>query len=339
VSERVFDICQIGSQGGSFASPGSAAAATFLYPLNAAVSPDLDRASQYPRQDRGRNSRNAAGQGFHGMRGSSVTLPSEMSFEDIADLLEMHYSVVSPSGPVSTYYTRAYPFEVGTPTLLPKTIQLGSTDDSSAQERIISALIDSLTLSFADITAPGASPWQVSASVIGLDRDIAALTGSLSAKTGRETCQGHLTRLYEGTTGTAFAALGEFVGLKSASITTNRALRRRGYGGSTDVATKFGFGEQSNGSIEAKVAVNSTAKTDFHDIWNVASPASLGERRWRWKIIGTGTKEIDLDFRIGLMAVPYDEADGERLFKCTGELVDDSTLNGLAMATIINQIA
>jgi hypothetical protein len=338
MSERVFDICQIGSQGGSFTSPGSAVPATFLYPLNAAVNPDLDRASQYPSQDRGRNSRNAAGQGFHGMRGSAVTLPAEARFEDLQDLLEMHYSVVSPSG--SGPYIRAYPFEVGTPTLLPKTIQLATIDATQAQMRMISCLIDSMTLSFADITVPGASPWQMSASVIGLDRDIAAYTGSLSAKAGLETIQGHLTTLLEGTTGTAFASLTELAAhLKSFSITTNRVLRRRGYGGTTDVATKFGFGDKSNGTIEAKVAVSATSKSDFHDIWDAAAPASLGERRWRIQAIGTGTKVVTLDFRVGIMAVPYDEADGERLFKVTGELVDDATLNALAMATITNSIA
>jgi hypothetical protein len=340
MSERVFDICQIGTQGGSFTSPGSAAAATFLYPLNAAVNPDLDRASQYPTQDRGRNSRNAAGQGFHGMRGASVTLPAELRFEDAQDLFDMHWAGgISATGSAPTY-TRVYPFEVGAPTLVPKTIQLATIDAAEAQMRLISCLIDSMTLSFADITAPGASPWQVSSSIVALDRDIAAYTGSLAAKVGLETAQGHLTSLTEGTTSTAFASLGALAGhLKSFSLTTNRNLRRRAYGGTTDVATKFGFGDKSNGSVEAKVAISTTSKSDFHDIWNAAAPASLGERRWRLAVIGTGTKAINLDFRIGIMAVPYDESDGERLFKVTGELVDDSTLNALAQATIVNGLA
>ncbi|MBV9487173.1 MAG: hypothetical protein JO246_14075, partial [Frankiaceae bacterium] len=277
MSERVFDICQIGTQGGSFTSPGSAAAATFLYPIDSAVNPELDRASQYPVQDRGRNSRNAAGQGYHGVRGSSVTLPSQLRFEDFADLAEMHWAggiAATGSGP----YTRVYPFEVGAPTLVPATIQLAGIDATEASMRLVSCLIDSMTLSFGDITAPGASPWTLSASVMGLDREISAYTASLSAKAGLETVQGHLTRLYEGPTGTAFASLTEAASsLKSFSITTNRFLRRRAYGGSTDVATKFGFGEQSNGTIEAKVAVSSTGKSDYHDIWNAAAPAALGE--------------------------------------------------------------
>ena len=42
----------------------------------------------------------------------------------------------------------------------------------------------------------------------------------------------------------------------------------------------------SSATFEAKVAVSSTSKSDFHDIWNAAAPASLGERRWRVKALG-----------------------------------------------------
>lgn len=340
MSEAVFDLCQIGAQGGTMAAPGTAAAATFLFPLNGKAVADLDRASQFPNQDRGRNSRNAAGQGFHGMRGSSVSLPFDCSFEDLQDILEMHWSVVAASGPVSTYYTRAFLLEVGTPTITPKTIQLATKDATEAQQRLVSALADQLTISFPEITAPGASPWSATAEMIALDREISAYTGSLDSKTGREQIHGHLTKLYEGDTTTAFASLSELSGsLKSMSLATNRNLRRRAYGGASDIATKFGFGDKTNGTFELKIGISSTAKTDFHDIWDVASPAPLGERRWRLQATGTGSKMATIDARVGIMAVPYDEADGERLFKVTGELVDDPTLDALAMFTLVNKIA
>lgn len=338
-SEAVFDILQIGSQGGTAYAPGSAAAATVLIPIESPVNFELDRASTYPKQDRGRNVRNSAGTGYHGVRAAGVTIPAEVRFEDIAIFLEMHYAGgVSPSG--GGPYTRVYPFEAGTPTIVPATIEGGSTDATQAQMRLVSALVDQLTIGFSDIVAPGAYPWTLSAQLLAFDREINNLTGSLSAKAGLETVQGHLTRLYEGTTGTAFGSLGALDGhLKGYSQTTSRNLARRAYGSTSDIASRFGFKDMSNGTFEAKVAISATSKSDFHDIWNVASPASLGERRWRLKAVGTGTKVFQIDLRAGIMAVPYDEVDGERVFKVSGEMVDDDTLNASNTITVVNSIA
>lgn len=336
-SESVFNIVQFGPQSGTAYAPGSAVAATVLIPVESPVAFELDRGSQYPKQDRGRNVRNSAGSGFHGVRGAGTTLPLQVSFEDIMDFLEMHYSGgIVPSGT----YTWVYPFEAVTPTLIPRTIQGGNTDASQSQQRLTSALIDSLTLGFPDIVAPGAFPWTLSATILAFDRETSALTGSLAARTGREVVQGHLTTLSEGTTGTAFAALSELANaLKSFTITTNRNLARRAYGGTTDIATRYGFKDMSSGTIEAKVQISVTSKSDFMDIWNVASPASLGERRWRVKAIGTGSKAFTIDLRAGIMAVPVDDVDGERVFKVTGEIVDDSTLSAPAQITVVNSIA
>src|SRR3954471_10383358 len=110
-SENVFNILQMGPQAGTAYSPGSAVAATMLYPLENPVAFELDRASTFPKQDRGRNVRNSAGSGFHGVRGAGVTIPGTVSFEDIMDFLEMHYAGgVVPSGS----YTWVYPFEATT---------------------------------------------------------------------------------------------------------------------------------------------------------------------------------------------------------------------------------
>ena len=205
---------------------------------------------------------------------------------------------------------------------------------------MISCLIDQLTLGFADIVAPGAFPWTLSANVFGLDREIAAITPSLAARAGLETVQGHLTRLYEGTTGTAFTGLAELAGsLKSFTMSSNRQLARRAYGSAGDVATKYGFKDMSAITCEAKVGVSATSKSDFHDIWNAAAPASLGERRWRIQAAGTGTKKLTIDFRVGIMAVPFDDVDGERIFKVTGEMVDDATLGAPCQIAIANAIS
>jgi hypothetical protein len=449
-SESVFNIIQMGAQSGTAYAPGSAVPATILFPVDSPITFDLDRASQFPKQDRGRNVRNSAGQGFHGVRGAGCTLPAQASFEYLMDVLEMHAcgGVVPTGGPA---YVWTYPFEALTPTTVPRTIEGGNTDASQTQMQLSSCLVDQLTMGFPDIIAPGAFPWTLSATVLAFDRTINALTvsgagtneiqavvlaggglggtwmgafngvatspiafnistadlqtalralstvgganvtvggtpgnytvtfiGSLAAtnvpmlvgnasgltgsgpspsititqstagvpaaavapRSGMEIMQGHLTTLLEGTTATAFASLTELAGsLKSYTQTTNRQLARRAYGGSTDIPVRYGFKDMSGGTFEAKIGVSVTSKSDFHDIWNAASPAPLGERRWRLKVIGTGTKQMVIDSRVGIMAVPTDEVDGERIFKVSGEFVDDSTLGAPLQWAVTNGVA
>jgi hypothetical protein len=336
-SENVFSIVQFGAQSGTAYAPGAAVAATVLFPIDSPVAFELDRASTFPKQDRGRNVRNSAGQGYHGIRGSGCTLPTLGSFEYLPDLLEMHAAGgVTPTGS----YGRVYPFEGGTPTLIPRTLEGGNTDATQTQMRLTSCLVDQLTMGFPDIIAPGAYPWTISATILGFDRTVTALTGSLNPRTGMEIMQGHLTTLLEGPIATAFTALPELAGsLKAFTMTTNRNLARRAYGGSTDIPVRFGFKDMSTGTFEAKIGVSATSLSDFHDVWNVASPASLGERRWRIKVIGTGSKMVTIDMRVAIMAVPLDDVDGERIFKVSGEFVDDATLTAPVAWTVTNSIA
>ncbi len=196
-SESVFNILQLGKQVGTAYAPGTAVAATNVFPIEAPIPFDLNRASAYPKQDRGRNVENAAGQGYNGVREASATIASQVSFEDIMDILEMCYSggvVPTGIGP----YTWVYPFEALTPTIVPRTIEGGNTDDADAQMRMISCLVDQLTIGFPAIIAPGAFPWTLSAKITGLDRAINALTPSLTARRA-EIVQGHLTQLSEAT--------------------------------------------------------------------------------------------------------------------------------------------
>lgn len=339
MSEDVFNILQLGRQAGSFTAPGAAVPATFKFPVEEVISPELDRGSAFSKQDVGRNSRNRSGSGYHGVRAATASLSSQVRFEDIMDLLEMSMAGgVTPSG--SNPYTWLYPFEVGAPTLKPYTAETGNIDSASSQARLTSMLISQLELSFDALSAPGASPWMAAADLLAIDRDIAAVTAALNPRTGMEVAQGHLTRLYEGAVGTAFASLTELAAsLKAFTATWQRNLTLRAYGSASDLATTFGFTEQSSLSGTLQVGISTTAKTDFHDIWNVASPASLGERRWRLKCAGSGTKVFQIDLRAGITAVPYDENDGERLFSVDFEGVDDSTLDAMSAITVINAIA
>lgn len=339
MSEQVYNVVQIGSQGGTTVAPGAAAAATILFPISDKINPDLDLGSVYPALDRGRNVRNLGGSGYHGVRKAGVTLPSEVRFEDIKWILEMIYAGgVAPSG--SGPYTWLYPFEAGAPTIIPMTLETGNIDLAAAQERLVSCMVSSLTLGFASVTAGQASPWTLSAEIVAFDRAVTALTGSLAPVADPlETVQGHLTRFYEGTVATAFGSLAELTGsLKSFTMTPSRNTIIRAYGSAADLGTKFGFSDLSNTTYELVVAVSATAKTNLHDVWNT-SGATLGERRIRIQASGSGSKKFTVDARAGLFAEPWDDVDGERVYKISGEFADDTTLGASHTVSIINGIA
>ena len=48
---------------------------------------------------------------------------------------------------------------------------------------------------------------------------------------------------------------------------------------------------------------------------------------------------VTIDMRVAIMAVPLDDVDGERIFKVTGEFVDDATLTAPVVWTVTNSIA
>lgn len=339
MSEDVYNVVQIGSQGGTTAAPGSAVAAKFLFPITDRISPDLELGSAYPTLHRGRNVRNLGGSGYHGVRRASVTLPAEVRFEDLPEILEMIYGhVTAPTG--ANPYTWLYPFEAVAPTIVPATIETGNIDVGSAQERLVSALINSITLGFSAITAGQASPWTLSAEVLAFDRAVNALTGGLSARgTNLETVQGHLTRFYEGSTSTAFGSLAESAAtLRSFTMTATRNLALRAYGSDSDLAQKYGFTDLSNATYEMLVAVNATTKTDLHDTWNT-SGATIGERRIRLRAAGSGSKQFTLDALAGMFAIPWDDSDGERVYKITGEFADDATLGASHTLEVVNTVS
>lgn len=340
-SENVFNQLQLGRQSGTFYAPGDLVPATFLYPVEEPVDFNLDRGSAYPKQDLGRNVRNNMNSGYHGVRGASTTLTSQVRFSDVMDVLEMCYSGdIAPVSLGGGLYSWVYPFEHGDPTLVPYTMAGGNIDNADAQMQVQSCLVSSLTIGFSAITAPGASPWTLSAEVLGFDRVIDDLTLGLLPRANLHPAQGHLTRIYEGTTGTAYAALAEIDGsLKSWTMTANRNLALRAYGSDSDLPLAFGFTDMSNGTFECMVGINPTSRSDFHDIWNVSSPSPISERRWRLQATGGSSRTFTVDARVGILAVPYDDADGERLFKVTGEFVYDDTLDASHQITVVNGIS
>ena len=338
MAERVFNLVQVGEETGTFSAPGAAVPATVIIPGSVATWPTLDRASGWPDEDRGRNARNSAGRMFHGVRASTFGLSGEARFADLQYLLEMHYAGdIVPTGAGPYVWTTV--LEAGGPTIKPRTVELGS-ETVQDQWQVRSVLVDELTLGFDALSAPGYSPWTFDAACLGRDRASAARTASLSPLAATmETMQGLYSIIKEGTTGTAFASLTELAAsLISFSITSRRHLVLQPYGGTTDLASSFGFSERTSGEVTAQIKVGASAKTDLHDIYNVAGGVGT-ERRWRIAIDGGGTNAATLDFRLGITGVDPGERTGEGIYAVTGELVDDSTLDGLAAWTITNGIA
>jgi hypothetical protein len=332
MSDAVFNTIQLGQQ----SVHGTPVAASVIYPADAGAIIELDRATTSPEEDYGDISRHHSGRSYHGVRAAQLPLASEARFEDLPEVLEMHVEggvVPTGAGP----YVWIYDFDETADTLKRYTVEAG-TNETEDQWEISDCLATDLELGFDALTVPGASPWKVSASLLGKDRVQAALTGALSAPAVLETMLGHNTTLLEGTTATAFAALGALpASLAQFRMRSALNLGRRVYGGSADTFSAYGRGR---GVIEfdAMVKISATSKTNIHDIWNVAGAVPT-ERRWRINVAGSGTKVMTIDFRPVFTAVPIGDRDGERLYSLSGYFVKDATLASRGRITITNSVA
>lgn len=333
MSESVFHAVQLGRQAGTLTAPGAQVPATVLYPVSEAVVIELDRATQYPEQDWGRNAKARAATGFHGVRGANFPLNSQLRLEDFILLAEAHYAGdISPTGDVW-----AYPFEVGLPTVVPLSVESG-TEATQDQWAAVGALCDEMTISFDDLDAPGAHPWTVESTWLALNRVASATTGGVDLPTGLETVQGQNSLFKIGSMATAYGSLSELeASLISFSCHTMKHLELRPYGGDTDGASGFGFAEKFEGEVTFKLKISAANKTAVYDKWENGSPFA-DDVRIRIDVPGSGTKYMHLDLPVGLTAVPVGTRGGERVYECTGVLLDDEGLDAMGMLTIKNGI-
>jgi hypothetical protein len=329
--DAVFNVTQLGQQ----SAHGTPVAASVIYPADAGAMIELDRSTTSPEEDYGDLSLHHSGRAWHGVRAAQLTLASEARFEDLPEILEMHVEGgVTPTG--TGPYVWQYDFDETSDTLKRYTIEAGS-DDALDQYEISDCLATDLELGFDALTVPGAQPWRMSATILGKDRVVAALTPGLSAPATLESMLGHNTTLHEGTTSTAFSALGELSAhLAQFRLRSSLNLARRVYGGS-DSAT--GFGRQRAGvEFDALVKISASSKANIHDVWNVSGSIPT-ERRWRIKVDGSGTKEMTIDARVLFRTVPISDRDGERIYQVNGVFVKDATLASRGRFTITNGVA
>lgn len=329
MSQMVYDKIQLGTQ----TVDGTPVAATTVFPGKAAA-PELDRGYRNPDEDYGIEDDEFAGRGAMGLRGASTSITGDVCDSDFMHILEMHHAGgISPTG--TDPYTWVYTANTTTDTAKRKTIELGS-ETAQDQWRLTGCLVDELTAGFDALEAPGNMPWTFDASVVALDRSITALTGALSAPAARETFEGHLTTLAEGTVGTAFGSLSPLTAsLVMFRYTSRRPWVRLPYGSASDVASAYGISEKSGITFEAQIKIGSTAKTDIHDNFN-ASGSPITEKRWRLVSSGSGTKTLTTDFRCRYRVVGRAERNGEAVYGIQGSMVKDATLGGRIQTTIVN---
>lgn len=333
-ANATFNVVQLGAQ----ADLGTAVAAARLFPVDPGSVPDLDRATQSPDEDYGDVDRHHEDRGYHGVRAAQTSITAEARFEDVMDVFEMHVAGgVTPSASDDDFEWD-YTFDSDTDTLTPYTLEIGD-DAAQNQYQLPDCLIDQLDYGYDALTAPGASPWKLTATVFSTNRIPQALTSGLSAPSPLETMLGHHTTLFEGPTSEGFDELDELTAsLAMFRFRSALGLNRLAYGAQTgDTATEYSRGRAET-SFEAMVRVTATSKTNVHDIWNVASSLAT-ERRWRVRTYGSGDKMQTIDAQVRFTAIPIGDRNGEHVYSVQGYFVKCSTLDSRGRIKIVNGVS
>lgn len=282
MADKVFDYIQMGKE----TVRGTAVAADIVYPGKTGE-PELDRGYLNPEEDYGGMSDSHAGRGSMGVRGASVSLDSDVRFEDILHPFEMHLATAgAPTGAGPYVYTHTS--DETSDSVTTYTMEVGGTPDANDQYQLAGCVIPELSIGFDALSAPGNAPWTMSAQVEAFNRIISAKTAGQTPPTVLETAEGHLTQLFQGAVGTAFASLSELsASLVSYRLTSTRPFVRRAYGSAAgDVATGWGLGEKAGATFEAGIKIGASSKADIHDIFMTAG-SPITERRWRVKVNGS----------------------------------------------------
>ena len=343
MSEGVFNTVQLGRQ----ANIATAVAATTVFPVdNGFLGFELDRATESPEEDFGSTSREYPGRESHGVRWATASLPFVARFEDIVHPLEMHVAAISGGTPTGTAspYTYGYTYdETGSAlnvALKPYTVQYGVKGSTQDEWRAVGVIASDLELGFDAISAPGNSMWKGTLGLVANNREVSTMTASQTAPTTLETMEGHLTTLAEGPVGTAFASLSALSGsLKQFSLRSANNAVGRAYGAASgDTASAIGRSGKGTVEFDALIGINSTSKTDIHDIYNVTGGLAT-ERRWRILVTGSGVNTFTIDGRVRFRTVDVGEHEDERLYAVSGVFVYDSTLLGRGKFTLTNAVA
>lgn len=318
MAEAAFRVLQIGKEG----TFGTEVDATLIYPCDPGSAEfTLNRATDSPDEDQGGLSAVPAGRSSTGVRIATASLSSPARFEDLGYWLSMALGTASTAGTAA-----------GTATWTAD--ETSSTADSYTVESAdgvqpfiaTGVVVTGFELGFDALGAGENAMWTWSADLQAADLGTGTVTSGLSVPTTLTTIEGHLSRMYEGPSGTAFASLSEL----SASLVSYR-LRvtcekpLRPYGGTADKAEAKGAKKRTV-EVSGLVKVSSTTITDFWDTYNVSGSLPTS-RRMRVKS-ALGTKDLTIDHRLVYSDVHIepDGRDGERLLSFTATGEKDSSL-------------
>lgn len=335
--ELVFSKVQEGVE----VTPGTGVTCTAALNMEVGSSPDLDRAPEAPQEDYGVISSRQPGRAYYGVRLMKHSMKGVVRFEDVMRFLEAGLAGgVSPTVPVATAYLWAYAADDTTDTLKSRTLKFG---DNINQYSSTYCLVEKIHLYYDALASGSNAPWRIDVDYIGQDLQNSTFD-SVSNVASAETPMGHLTKIYFGSTATAFGSLSEITGsLVKFDMTIETGVTTRKWGGTTDTF-------DSHGRLNRKVTFTGTVfattagKTIFRDPWVTANSSAIMEKRMRIKSVGgliTGStyKELTIDNRAHINAVKIAENNGAAVYEIEGAAVDDSTLSSDIKISVQNGVA
>lgn len=318
MAESIYRGIQLGVE----STYGTEVDATTIFPVDEGSGEfALNRATRFPEEDFGTQIAFLSSRGTHGVRMGTGSISADARFEDLGHLLQMMLgeAVYTGSGPYTQTYT------AGSTSDTTKSYTVEVTND--VQDFIATGVkATSLELSYDAIAAGENSPWKVTADLQANDVSKGTQTAALTIPSTLETIEGHLTRLYQGTTGTAFGSLAELAGhLVQYSLRIEQDKPLRPYGSANDYATAVGLAKRRS-TMTALIKLSASSISDVWDIFD-STGGAVSERRWRVVASGSGTKTLTIDHRVAFMNVTTDPngREGEYLLSVEGNATYDST--------------
>jgi hypothetical protein len=315
-----FRTVQIGKE----STYGTAVAATIILPVDVGSGEfSLNRAHELPDEDFGSIDSYMAGRGSYGVRIATGSVTLQNSFELLPYFLQMAGGTPVTSGTASPY-THTFTFESTSATAKSYTWEV----DAGTQDWIASGVVVTrFDIGFDAVGAGQNAMWTLNADLQANDLATGTATGSLSAPSPIQTMEGHLSQLYEGPAGTAFASLSELSSsLVSYRLSVECPKPLLPYGGTADTATTLGRGKRT-ATVSGLAVVSASTISDFFDIYNV-SGALPTDRRMRIKVNGSNSCSLTIDHRVEYDDIHIEPAgrDGERLVAFSAKVPYDSTL-------------
>jgi hypothetical protein len=319
MAESIYRGIQLGVE----TTYGTQVAATTVYPVDEGSGEfELNRATRFPEEDFGTQVAFLSSRGSHGVRIGTGSLTSDARFEDLGHLLQMSIGAAAYTG--AGPYTQTYTAGATTDTTKSYSVEVTNDVQTFTANGV---KCTSLELSFDAINAGENSPWKVNAELQANNVVKDTATAALTIPTTLETIEGHLTRIYQGTTATAFASLAELEAhLVQYSLRIEQPKPLRPYGSTVDYATSIGLGKR-RATFNAMLKLSASTVSDVYDIFD-ASGGAVSERRWRIVAAGSGTKTLTIDHRVAFMNVTRDPSgrEGEYLLSVEGNATYDATL-------------